>query len=223
VLVVALVSQKGGAGKTTLATNLAVLGERRGYPAVIFDLDPQASATTWGDARAGDAPDVVAAQPSRLPILLATAEQQGVRLAIIDTAPNADSAALVAAKAANLVLIPCRPSAFDINAIGASVRLAAQIAERPSFVVINAAPPRSAIADEAAATLAEAGVSVAPVRLYQRMAFVNPLAGGRSAIEWEPKGKAAAEISDLWDWLCKVAGVPARHQDSKTARKAANG
>src|SRR3954470_22035641 len=73
--IIAVVSQKGGAGKTTIATNLAVLAERAGYPTVLFDLDPQATAAKWGDKRAGTPPDVVAAQAVRLGRLLEEVSQ----------------------------------------------------------------------------------------------------------------------------------------------------
>ncbi len=199
--VVALVSQKGGAGKTTLATNLAVEAERQGLATLLLDLDPQASAATWKDVRGGDAPDVVAAQAPRLPKLLEAAREQAIDLVLIDTAPNADAAALAAAQAADVVLVPCRASAFDLGAIAASLRLCAEVAARPSFVVLNGVPPTSRIADEAAAALAAGGARLAPVRFGHRMDFVNPLSAGRAASEWDPKGKAAAEVAALWAWL----------------------
>src|SRR3954471_16099139 len=64
--IISVVCQKGGAGKTTIATNLAVLAERAGYPTVLFDLDPQATAAKLGDKLDGTPPDVVAAQAGRL-------------------------------------------------------------------------------------------------------------------------------------------------------------
>jgi len=117
VKILAVISQKGGVGKTTIATNLAVIAEQHGLATVLFDLDPQASATRWKDARGEAPPDVVAAQAPRLAALLGEASKQGCDLAIIDSAPNADSAALAAAKAADAILIPCRPSAFDLARI----------------------------------------------------------------------------------------------------------
>src|SRR3954447_17083827 len=83
--IISLVCQKGGAGKTTIATNLAVLAERAGFPTVLFDLDPRATAVRWGDKRDGKPPDVVAAQALRLGKLLDDAKRQGAGLAIIDT------------------------------------------------------------------------------------------------------------------------------------------
>src|SRR4051794_22399323 len=138
--IIDVVSQKGGAGKTTIATNLAVLAERAGYPTVLFDLDPQATAAKWGDKRAGTPPDVIAAQPGRLGRLLEEVRQQGAGLAIIDTAPAADNAALEATKVADLVLVPCQPSDFDLGAVGATVRMATQMTVAGQLGV----PPRPA-------------------------------------------------------------------------------
>src|SRR3954453_6670190 len=207
--IISLVFQKGGAGKTTIATNLAVLAERAGYPTVLLDLDPQATAAKWGDKRGGNPPDVVAAQAGRLARLLEDAKRQGAGGAIIDTAPSADAAALEATKAAALVLVPCQPSDFDLGAVGATVRLAEQIAGKQSWVVMNAVPPTSRITDEAAAVLTKAGVRVAPVRLVRRLDFVNGLPAGQSATEWHPHSKAAQEVEGLWQWVSGQVGLPA--------------
>src|SRR5215213_4928075 len=143
--IMSVVCQKGGAGKTTIATNLAVHAEQAGLVAVLFDLDPQATAAKWGDKREGKPPDVLAAQADRLPKFLEDVRQQGAGIAIIDTAPNADAAALEAVKVADLVLVPCQPSDFDLGAVGATVRVAEQIAGKSAFVVMTAVPPTSRI------------------------------------------------------------------------------
>src|SRR3954452_24522814 len=108
--IISIVCQKGGAGKTTIATNLAVLAEGAGHPTVLLDLDPQATAAKWGDKREGRPPDAVAAQAGRLGRLLEEARRQGAVVAIIDNAPQADTAALEVVKVADLVLVPCQPS-----------------------------------------------------------------------------------------------------------------
>jgi chromosome partitioning protein len=214
--IVALIGSKGGIGKTTLALSLAVQAERAGLPTVLLDLDPQGSAASWADARGADTPpDVVPAHAPRLSGLLAAAARQGAKLAIVDTPPNADSAALAAAKAADLVLIPCRPSALDLAAIAASVRLVQEIAGKPVFVVLNAVVPRTMVADGAERTLTEAGLSIAPVRIHQRMDHVTPLGSGQVAAEWAPRSKAAEEIAALWAWAdiimtaCPHGSMPA--------------
>jgi chromosome partitioning protein len=209
--IISVVCQKGGAGKTTIATNLAVLSEQAGHPTVLLDLDPQATAVKWGDKRDGAPPDVVAAQAGRLERLLADARRQGARVLIIDTAPIADAASLEATKSADLILVPCQPSDFDLGAVGATVRVCEQIAGKRAVVVMNAIPPVSKITDEAVTALQEAGVSVAPVRLVRRLDFVNGLPAGQAAIEWQPKGKAAAEATALWLWVCQLVGLPAEH------------
>ena len=198
--IVAVISQKGGAGKTTLAVNLAVAAERRDVPTVVIDLDPQASAKTWHDIRAGkEAPVVVSAQASRLAEVVEIARANGAELVIIDTAPHSESAALGAARAADLVLIPCRPAILDLKAIGSSGDLVA-LAKKPAAVVLNAVPHQGKLAEEAEEAVRGYGLAVAPVKLTQRAAYVHSLTLGQAAQEFEPEGKAALEIGELYEW-----------------------
>ena len=106
---VAIISQKGGAGKTTLALHLATSSALAGRNTAIIDLDPQASAANWGDRRTAELPVVLSAHASRLGHEIKRVEEMEGELLIIDTAPHSDSAALEAAKAADLILVPCRP------------------------------------------------------------------------------------------------------------------
>jgi len=146
---IAIISQKGGTGKTTLALNLAVASEQSDNPAVIIDLDPQASAKGWADSREQDSPVVVSAHASRLHEVLAAAKDNGAGLTIIDTAPHSERDALAAARAADVVLIPCRPAILDLRAI-ASTKELADIAKTPALAVLNAVPPRGHLPQEAA-------------------------------------------------------------------------
>jgi len=144
---------------------------------------------------------VVAAQAQRLPALLAQARQNEADLVILDTPPEADAIAAEAAAQADAILIPCRPSALDLDAIGASVRIA-RASGKPFYVVINAAPPQGVETDETHSAITGAGVELAPVVLHQRKAYASRMHEGRTAQEIEPKGKAAAEIRDLLLWVC---------------------
>ena len=110
--VIAVIAQKGGVGKTTVALSLAVAAQRAGRTAALIDLDPQATACNWGDRRREDAPVIVSAQPARLPQILKSAQETGAQFVVIDTPPRAEQAAMAAAKAAHLILIPCRPAIF---------------------------------------------------------------------------------------------------------------
>lgn len=217
---IAIISQKGGAGKTTVSIHLAVAAEERGLKTAIFDLDPQASAATWADKRTKEAPAVVSAQASRLPGLLEQAAAQQADLVIIDSAPNADAASLAAARAADIILIPCRPAAFDLNAIGTTLALAS-VAGKPAFVLLNAVPPQGRVGEEARQALIGGGVAVAEPVLHQLVAFSHAVNDGRSAQELDAKCKAAAEISALFDWIMQQANIQTGLRANTKTRKRA--
>jgi chromosome partitioning protein len=204
--VISVVSQKGGAGKTTLAVHLAVAAELARRSAAVIDLDPQASASTWKDLRKADTPPVVSAQPARLSQVLDAAKEHGAQLVIIDTAPHSETVSLAAARAADLILIPCRPAIFDLRAITASVDLV-RLSGKPGVIVLNAVPPRGSLADDAAEAVGNYGLPVAPTRLSQRAAFLHCLTVGQTAQEYEPEGKAAEEVQQLYKWSCKHVGL----------------
>ena len=214
--IIALISQKGGAGKTTLAVHLATRAAADGRATAVIDLDPQGTAASWGDRRQEEAPEVVSGQAVRLPALVKAAEQNGAEFLILDTAPNADQTASLAARAADVVLIPCRPATFDLEAITTTLMLA-KAAGKPSYVVLNAVPPRSSIGKEAADGLAKQGANVAPHALTHRAAFSHGVIDGRTAQEYEPSGKAAKEIDQLYMWVCGVVDMPTRKHTRKAA------
>lgn len=213
---IAVISQKGGAGKSTIAIHLAVAAYLGGHRCAIVDLDPQATARKWGDKRQADGPEVVGDHAERLPQLVDTARANGADLLIIDTAPNADRASLAAARAADLILIPCRPAAFDLEAIEATRDLA-DIAKKPAWVVLSSAPARSAIVEEARRGLEAGGAKVAPQTIHHRVAYSYAVIDGRSASEYEPDGKAAEEVASLFAWASKQVGLPTSR---KAGRKA---
>jgi chromosome partitioning protein len=197
---VAVVAQKGGAGKTTLTLHLAVAAERDEKTAAVIDLDPQGSAATWSDVRAGETPAVVSAQPNRLTIVLKEAERCGAEFAIIDTSPNSESASLAAARASDLILIPCRPHLFDLQAISTTIELA-RIANKPFAIVLNAVPAQGRLGQETAAVLQRLSVTTAPIQLGHRAAYYHCLTRGQVAAEYDPLGKAAEEVFALYRWV----------------------
>jgi chromosome partitioning protein len=201
---VAILSQKGGTGKTTLALHLAVAAEKNGDVAVVIDLDPQASAAGWKDSRNAETPAVVAAPPTRLPQLLEAAKQGGAQLILIDTAPHSGDASLAAAELADVILIPCRAAILDLRAIATTARIA-KLAEKPAFVVLNAVPPSAThILNDAGQAVAVHGLKAAPITLHQRAAYAHALTLGQTAQEYEPDSKAAEEITQLYRWLKKL-------------------
>ena len=213
---VAIISQKGGAGKTTLALHLATSSALAGRNTAIIDLDPQASAANWSDRRTAEIPVVLSAHASRLSHEIRRVREMEGDLLILDTAPHSDSAALEAAKAADLILVPCRPAILDIEAISTTLDLV-KTTGTPIFVVMNAVAPHGNEAVEAAEAIAGLGVGVCPVQLRQRVAFSRALIGGQSAEEFEPGGKAAQEAAYLHTFMCEHLNIPIRAHEVEVA------
>ena len=195
---IALIAQKGGVGKTTLAVNLAVAS---GLRTAIFDLDQQESAAIWADRRKSDMPHVEFLTERRLPEALKAAERGGFDWSIIDTPPAAGPQAFAAAQSADLILIPCRPSLVDLDAIRRTAQLI-KATTVPAFVVFNAAPhSATTLLEDARAIAEEAGLSTAPTVLRERSAYRASWPLGKAVVETEPGSKAALEILELKDWV----------------------
>jgi chromosome partitioning protein len=201
---VVVVSQKGGTGKTTLAVHLAVAAERAGKPAVVIDLDPQASAAAWRDLRQTEGPAVESVQPARLAPTLTAAQGAGCELAVIDTPARSENTALDAVRVCDLALIPCRPGFFDTAAMSFTANLL-KLAGKPGYVVFSQVPARAeSLLAEVREALGTYGLTAAPVSVHLRAAYSHAIPGGQGAQEYEPKGKAAAEVTELYHWLQSV-------------------
>lgn len=200
---IALLSQKGGSGKSTIAVHLAVIAQSAGLRTVLVDLDPQRSAAGWWDTRAAQTPELVETTPDGLRAVLEAARADGVDLCVVDTRPSAGADTAAAAALADLVLIPTRPSIFDLRAIGATVEIVAK-AKVPAFIVLNTVPaPRGAglasvTTDARRVLAAEYVIPLAPVAIGQRVAMAHALIDGRAVNEFDPDGKAAREMTQLW-------------------------
>jgi chromosome partitioning protein len=197
---IAFLSQKGGSGKTTLAVHTAVAAQEDGERVVVIDTDIQRSATTWGEARGSETPIVATSAAAELPNVMKAARHDAMTLCIIDTAPHAAPDAARVAAAADLIVIPCRPTAFDLAAVGSAVEIVAA-ARKPGVFVLSACPSRSPEIAETRNVLSEYGLPVAPGEITDRRAFARAVATGRSVTEFETNGKAADEIRLLWHWL----------------------
>lgn len=204
-LTVSLVSQKGGAGKTTIAVGLAVAHELAGGCAVVVDLDPQGSASVWSDLRSTDRPVAVSAHAPRLARVLNAAQDAGAELAVIDTAPHVSDAALAAARASDLTLIPCRASVADLHAIRASLDIC-RVAEVRARVVLNAVPVQGPLTRQARDAMIDHQAAVAPMVLCQRVAHVHSFTKGLTAMELAPASKAADELASLYCWAVTEGG-----------------
>lgn len=202
----AFLTQKGGSGKTTLAVHIAVAAQEDGQQVVIVDTDQQRSATAWHKARHADMPPVAPVAASELEIVLKAAHQDGITLCIVDTAPHAAPDALHVARVADLVVIPCRPAAFDLAAVGGTVEIVKAAGTPRAVFVLSACPVRAPEIREARAALSGYGLPVAPVAIMDRRAFARAVAMGQSVTEFEGRGKAAREIRALWHWVKEQTG-----------------
>lgn len=201
-----LVSQKGGAGKTTLSVHLAAAAYGAGLSVAIVDLDQQASAWKWSERRKGQ-PHAATASAEQLESVQARARDGGLDLLIVDSAPHADRPALLACKAADFVLIPCRASIVDIDAIGASLDIA-ELARRRCAVVFNGCNTATdADLQGARQGMQDRGVPLYSGAIYNRVAYSRTLIGGLTAGEAEPGGRAAQEMAALFSWTMGELGL----------------
>ncbi len=196
--IIVIAAQKGGAGKTTLARNLAVTASGEGGRVLCLDLDPQGSLRGWWESRKAEMPAMLAQDPApdALRSTLAAAKTQ-FDLCIIDTPPAAPQWLAEALGAADLVLIPVRPSPDDLRAVGATIA-AVNRAQVP-FAFALSQTPRARITDEAARVLAQHG-RVAPVNIAQRVSYAETGATGQGVTETSDD-RAAAEIRAIWNYV----------------------
>ena len=198
--VLALASQKGGSGKTTLSGHLAVQAERAGCgPVVVIDIDPQGSLSDWWNERESETPAFAQTTVARLATDLEALRAQGFRLAVIDTPPAITMAIQSVIAVSELVVVPTRPSPHDLRAVGATVDLCER-AGKPLIFVVNDATPNARITTEAAIALSHHG-TVAPVTLHHRTDFAASMIDGRTAMEIDGASKSTAEIETLWNFV----------------------
>ncbi|WP_158806811.1 AAA family ATPase [Beijerinckia sp. L45] len=199
-IIVGIASQKGGTGKSSIAIHLAVEAALTGKSVAIVDLDPQTSTMSWKDDRQSDDLLVVSLQPSRLPQFLKAAETNGADFVFLDSGPNAELT-MCAADAAELLIIPVRPSIFDLKAISTTAKIVRTLG-KPAAVVLNAVPTRSPlIVADATRAVATYKLATSPVVVHQRSVFGKAIAEGMVAREYEPGCKGADEITALYEWI----------------------
>ncbi len=199
----AIIGQKGGTGKTTLAQILLVAFERAGFTACGFDLDPQTSLSSWGDLRDSDHPVIMPLPHSRLSNGLEAAEKDGVDVTIIDTAGRAERAALDAAKAADLVLLPLQPTSADLMTANASADLIKMAGDPMNAFLLVRVRPQGTRHKEAADFLEGNGLSLCPATLGERVTYQDAAAAGQTPQEFDPDSKAALECDHVFKFTCE--------------------
>jgi len=211
---ISVISQKGGARKTTIATNLAGIALAAGYEACLFDMDQQATARAWSSWRNPQnptldpekpiiPPEVITTPHGQLTETLARAKALGAEIVFIDTPPNADTTATKAAKEADLILVPCQPSVLIA------------VSRKPAYVILNGVHPQAKKEiEDATKILSQHNLSIAPVILTDRTIY--KVAGGRGKLvsELEPIGPAARELEKLWEFITEQLDIATSKQDA---------
>jgi chromosome partitioning protein len=215
---IAFVTQKGGSGKSTIASSLSVAAHEMKEKVCVIDMDPQGSLANWAKTRATGDIEVIASGAARLAAVLASLERRGFTLAILDT-PGAEGAASSAAmQVADLNIIPSRPSMFDL---WASARTRAALKEIGSDFVflLNQCPPaqQTARVQDGVETLEEMGGLISPL-ILTRVDYQESARHGWGVTELNPYGAAAEEMRGLWQ---SVKRRLARAKVRQPARKAA--
>jgi len=199
-LVIALASQKGGSGKTTLSGHLAVEAEKAGAgPVALIDTDPQGSLAAWWNVRTEKTPAFAKVGVFDLNTAMQQLERSGIKLVVIDTPPAITDAISHVISLADLVVVPCRPSPHDLRSVGATADLADRHKKALIFVV-NAATPRARITGEAAVALSQHG-TVAPITVHHRVDFAASMVDGRTVGEVLPDSPSAKEVNELWIYI----------------------
>ena len=195
-MIISFVSQKGGSGKTTLCVNMAALAFKNNVSVAIIDLDPQASSSSWSAARE-DNLTVVSCHPPFLDKTIQSLLDKGYTLIFIDTPPHNSTATANAIKTSDFVVVPVRPSSFDLVATTSTLDLI-KANTIPSGAVLNAIPSGTTVANGAEDFLIESGFEILG-RVGHRMAIQHALTAGLGVVESEPQSTAAEEITLLWN------------------------
>ena len=203
------VQQKGGSGKSTICTNLAVCAEEEGETVLIVDLDPQSSATLWHFKRGTNKPNVLDAIPDKLTNIIQSAATLGVTLCLIDSPSKLDATALAAIRAADMIICPTLPDLFNLGSLQDTVQLL-EAGEKIGVTVgvVNNVDEGGAEARIGAAKAAIEGFKMlaCPAIIYHRPQFQTAAEKGKGVTEAGARAKKAAdEIRELWAFLDRRA------------------
>jgi chromosome partitioning protein len=215
---IVLATQKGGSGKSTLAIGLAVAAMQDGHTVRLIETDPQGTISNWKRRRDKAEPLVESINNTgEIGPRLQEFDRDGVTLTIIDTAGSVNALTAAAIRAADLCLIPARPSPADIEATAPTLGVV-RSCDKPFAFVLNQTPYRGQRIHHAAATLGDeaaldlSGILALPY-IVMRNDHQDALGAGRAVCEYAPAGKSAEEIRDLWRWVeRKLIGALAHEQ-----------
>jgi chromosome partitioning protein len=202
--IIAVLAEKGGVGKTTLALDLAVTAVKKGHTVAVLDVDPQATASKWTDRRTEEFPWVVPTHAARIAAAIEKAKAQGVNFVVIDTPPHSSTDAAEAARRADVVISPAEPHLFALETVSKLADLLKVAGNPPAFFVINKAPTQGTEGENAADYIKKHGYPVCPVIIHLRAAHRHAGNVGKVALEYEADSKAAQETLQLYTYTIQL-------------------
>lgn len=201
---VAILNQKGGSGKSTIAECLAVAAQLDGKAAAILDMDPQGTVYAWSKRREDDGPPVRAVTLANYVDEWQVMKDAGADFVVIDTPARLNDWAMEAASLADLVIVPSKATIKDLERVAATIKLACAQGPMPCVVVLNQVRPQGDRSQQAEDFITAKSFPVCPARLGSRVAFEDSDTLGQTPQETEPSGKAAQEITQVYMFTCKL-------------------
>jgi chromosome partitioning protein len=200
-VVITVASRKGGSGKSTLTAHLAAYANKASRRCLLIDADPQGSLTLWHSLRKGGEP-LLRNATRGVDNLIKAADHADIEWVFIDTPPQVSGIVNEAIKAATLVLIPARPSVFDVDAVKETIAYSRE-RRKPYAIVLNGAPPKrdnaeSPITASAREALDKLKAPVWSGQISHRTTYSLSLAEGEGAREFDPDSQAATEVARLF-------------------------
>lgn len=212
--ILSIVNRKGGASKSTLAAHLALEANNEGLKTILIDMDPQKTLESWWEKREEELPAMVDIAATDLSAKMPTLQENGFDLCIIDTPGDSTGNAEAGIKAAEMVLIPCKPTPPDLAAVGKTISQVRDKHKKPFFFIITQAPASSQAHIQAASVLSEFG-PVAPDTMMSRKVYSDVMGTGQSAVEFNKAAKV--EIPSIWLYVKEKLGMNEKTKKLKVA------
>ncbi|CAN5361639.1 ParA family protein [soil metagenome] len=213
----AVISRKGGAGKTTLAVNLTLAAHLAGWKTILADIDPQRSASDALRARTEPGPSIAEINAGKLFQTRSQALHDAYDVMLIDTPAAPDSDVAIAVNSADLCVLVCRPTFLDIASVARSAEMVRRLG-KAGLIVLNQAPSKRGgqepvSVQKAIEALRFCGLPIAPVGMRARTIYQQAIARGRSVGEWDAASPAAQEIDRLWTHVAALLALDGRSRD----------